>query len=248
MASEPREMDDARAHDAALAGTPAHQPAPGTGSVRDDDVRTLVTTVLDTVGRAGSLTASGIAEALEGAARSFSRRVVAGAAQGGAAPGSGLADHQNLARALADAPKVPAALGSATSAALMLRFARRFRPLGFLARRIPAFMVLTLVPTLVASVSRGAHELGMVSSHLVQRARAQGLEPDLERVRRAAVQIVSHSPVDPESEPSHGLLAVRWLRRAVRAALPFTAGVATADPQGLASAAASVDAATLGPA
>ena len=87
----------------------------------------------------------------------------------------------------------------------------------------------------------------MVASHLVQRARSQGVEPDLERVRRAAVQIVSHRPVDPEVEPSHGALAVRWLRRAARAALPFTAGAATADPEGLATAAATVDPASLGP-
>jgi hypothetical protein len=40
---------------------------------------------------------------------------------------------------------------------------------------------------------------------------------------------------------------VRWLRRAARAALPFTAGVATADPEGLATAAAAVDPVTLGP-
>jgi hypothetical protein len=34
---------------------------------------------------------------------------------------------------------------------------------------------------------------------------------------------------------------VAWLRRAFRAALPFTAGVATSDPEGLAAAAADVD-------
>ena len=86
----------------------------------------------------------------------------------------------------------------------------------------------------------------MVTSHLVHRAQAEGVEPDLERVRRAAVQIVSHRPVDPETEPSHGRLAVHWLRRAFRAALPFTAGVATADPAGLAREAAEVDVTRLG--
>ncbi len=86
----------------------------------------------------------------------------------------------------------------------------------------------------------------MVASHLVHRARAEGVEPDIERVRRAAVQIVSRRPIDPETEPSHGALVVQWLRRAFRAALPFTAGVATADPEGLARAAADVDTARLG--
>jgi hypothetical protein len=55
------------------------------------------------------------------------------------------------------------------------------------------------------------------------------------------VQIVSHRIVDPDTEPSHGALAVQWLRRAVRAALPFTAGIATADPEGLAAAASELD-------
>ncbi len=87
----------------------------------------------------------------------------------------------------------------------------------------------------------------MVASHLVHRARAAAVEPDLERVRRASVQIVSHLPVDPEVEPSHGRLALGWLRRAARAALPFTAGVATADPEGLAAAASDLDPTLLGP-
>jgi hypothetical protein len=56
-----------------------------------------------------------------------------------------------------------------------------------------------------------------------------------------AVQIVSHRIVDPDTEPSHGALAVQWLRRAVRAALPFTSGIATADPEGLAAAASDFD-------
>jgi hypothetical protein len=211
-----------------------------------EEVQGLVASLLDTVARAGTLTASGIADAVEGAGRSLSRRVVAGAAEGGAPGGHVVADRRALAEALADAPRVPA-LGSATTAALLLKFAGRFRRLGFVARRIPAFMVVAVLPALVASVARGAQELGMVASHLVQRARSQGVEPDLERVRRAAVQIVSHRPVDPEVEPSHGALAVRWLRRAARAALPFTAGAATADPEGLATAAAAVDPASLGP-
>ncbi len=206
-----------------------------------EDVRGVVQTAVDAVTRAGTVSAAGVTEALDNAGRSLARRVVTGAATSRPA----LADRDTLAEALADKPRVTA-LGSATTAALALKFAGRFRRLGFLARRTPAFLVAAAVPALVASVTRGADELGMVSSHLVHRARAQGIEPDLERVRRAAVQIVSHRAVDPETEPSHGALAVLWLRRALRAALPFTAGVATADPEGLASAAAEVDPALLG--
>ncbi len=205
------------------------------------DVRGVVQAAIDALSRAGTVSAAGVTDALESAGRSLARRVVTGAAAGHAA----LTDRDGLARALADKPRV-AALGSATTAAVVIRFASRFRRLGFLARRTPAFLLAAAVPALVASVSRGADELGMVSSHLVLRARAQGIEPDLERVRRTAVQIVSHQAVDPEVEPSHGALALQWLKRAVRAALPFTAGVATADPEGLASAAAEVDPRLLG--
>lgn len=206
-----------------------------------DDVGGVVRAALDAFGRAGTISASALNDALEGAGRSLSRRVVSGAAT----QDKDMADRQTLEKALADKPRVPA-LGSATTAALALKVASRFRRVGVLAKRTPAFLVATAVPALVASVTRGAHELGMVSSHLVHRARAEGVEPDLERVRRAAVQIVLRRPVDPETEPSHGRLVVQWLRRAFRAALPFTSGVATADPEGLAAAAADVDTSRLG--
>ena len=205
------------------------------------DVRRVVQAAVDAVARAGTISAAGVADAVETAGRTLTRRVVSDAAS--AHPG--MADRHALARALADRPKVPTLLG-ATGAAMALRLAGRFRRLGFLARRTPAFLLAAAVPALATSVSRGADELGMVASHLILRARAQGVEPDIERVRRAAVQIVARRDVDPEAEPSHGAMVFGWLRRAVRAALPFTAGVATADPEGLAAAAAEVDPAVLG--
>ena len=226
---------------APVRGDPGATSAPATTDhVVADEVQGVVQTGLDAVARAGTVSAAGVTDALEGAGRSLSRRVVARAAAREA-----MADRHALAHALADKPQIPA-LGGATLAALALKVASRFRRLGFLARRTPAFLLATAVPALVASVSRGADELGLVSAHLIARARADGVEPDLERVRRAAVQLVSHRLVDPEVEPSHGGLAVIWLRRAVRAALPFTAGVATADPEGLARAAADVDPTLLG--
>jgi hypothetical protein len=206
-----------------------------------DEVGGVVRAAVDAVGRAGTISVSAVTDALESAGRSLSGRVVTGAAT----EGKDLADPNALERSLAAKPRIPA-LGSATTAALALRFATRFRSLGFLARRTPAYLVAAAIPALIASVTRGADELGMVASHLVHRARAEGVEPDLERVRRVAVQIVARRPVDPEVEPSHGALAVQWLRRAFRAALPFTAGVATADPEGLARAAAEVDTSRLG--
>jgi hypothetical protein len=205
------------------------------------DVRAVVQEAVDAASRAGTVSAAGVSDALENAGRSLARRVVTGAAS----VRSELADPARLQQALSDKPAVTA-LGSATSAAMALKFAGRFKRFGFLAKRTPAFLLATAVPALVVSVTRGADELGMVSSHLFHRARAEGIEPDPERVRRAAVQIVERRPVDPETEPSHGVLAFHWLKRAVRAALPFTSGVATSDPEGLASAAAAVDVRRLG--
>jgi hypothetical protein len=201
-----------------------------------DEVQGVVQAAVDVLGRAGSASAGAVADAVEGAGRALTRKMVGDAVTNP----RGMADRETLARALAERPVGPA-LAGATVAALGLRLAVRMRRLGFLARRTPLWLLATTVPALLASVSRGADELGLVASHLALRARAKGIEPDPERVRRVAVQIASRRPVDPEQEPSHGPLVVSWLRRAFRAALPFTAGVATSDPDGLAAAAADVD-------
>jgi hypothetical protein len=201
-----------------------------------DEVHSVVQAAVDTLGRAGSASAGAVADAVEGAGRALTRKVVGDVVT---SPRS-MGDREALAHALSQRPASPA-LADATVAALGLRLAGRMPGLGFLARRTPLWLLATAVPALVASVSRGADELGLVASHLVLGARAKGIEPDPERVRRVAVQIASRRPVDPEQEPSHGPLVVLWLRRAFRAALPFTAGVATSDPEGLATAAADVD-------
>jgi hypothetical protein len=201
-----------------------------------NEVHNVVQAAVDTLGRAGSASAGAVADAVEGAGRALTRKMVGDAVTSPRAVG----DLEALARALAQRPVSPA-LAGATVAALGLRLAGRIRRLGFLARRTPLWLLATAVPALVASVARGADELGLVASHLVLRARAKGVEPDPERVRRVAVQIASRRAVDPEQEPRHGPLVVSWLRRAFRAALPFTAGVATSDPEGLAAAAADVD-------
>ncbi len=206
----------------------------------EEEAAGLVRTALDTVARAGTLSVGAVSDALEGGARSLARRVVADSAARRTVP-----DRDALARSLATRPDVPI-FATATAAALAIRVAGRFRRLKFLAKRSPMWLLATAVPALLASVSRGAEELGLVAGYLVARARATGVEPDLERVRRSAVQVVTRRTIDPETEPSHGGLAVAWLRRAARAALPFTAGVATADPEGLAAAAEAVDPATLG--
>jgi hypothetical protein len=145
-----------------------------------------------------------------------------------------------LADELAAPVQPPAAVSKATVAMLAARVARRFGPLKAVFGRTPTWMLAAAVPALYASVVHGAGELRLVASHLVLRARAAGFEPDPDRVRRVAVQVLRSEPVDPTTEPRHGPLAVRWLRRAGWAALPFTKGVATRDPDGMAAAAASV--------
>lgn len=215
-------------------------PAFGTdGDARDQaaarDVRAVVQAAVDAIGRAGTISAAGIADAVDSAGRVLCRRVVAGSVRQPRPVG----DTQRLATALAERPRLPS-LGNATAAAIVARIAARIGPLRFLTRRTPMWLVAAAVPALIASVSRGAEELGLVASNLAQRASDAGVVPDPDRVRRAAVQILLRDPVDPDVEPRHGSLALAWLRRSFRAALPFTAGVTTSDPAGLASAAGAV--------
>lgn len=201
-----------------------------------DEVRGVVQAAVAAVGRAGTISAASVADGVEGAGRSLSRRVVIRALDARRP----LAEEHHLAMALAERPTTPL-LASATGAALVARTVSRFRPLRFLSRRTPMWLLAGAAPALVASVSRGADELGLVASHLAHRVRTGGLEPDPERLRRASVQVVSGAPIDPDAEPRHGPLVVAWLRRAVRAALPFSAGVATRDPEGLAAVAAGIE-------
>lgn len=200
------------------------------------DVRAVVENAISAVGRAGTISAAGLADAVEGAGRSLSRRAVDKAIDDVPAVG----DRKRLANALADRPATPF-IASGTAAAVSSRILRRVGPLRFLTRRTPAFLLASAVPALVASVSRGADELGLVAAHLHERAIESGVDPDRDRVRRVAVQLVEGVEVDPDIEPGYGPLAVAWLRRAARSVMPFTSGIATKDPEGLATAASKVD-------
>jgi hypothetical protein len=209
---------------------------PGERASVADEVREVVAAVLAAIGRAGTSSAANITETVEGAGRSLTRRVVSGALDAPRPVG----DRRQLAEALAARPATPI-VASATGAALVARSLSRFRVLNFLSRRTPMWIMAGLVPALIASVSRGADELGMIASHLIRRTRDAGLEPDPERLRRAAVQVLSGAPIDPDVEPGQAALVVAWLRRAFRSALPFASGIATRDPEGLAAVAAEVD-------
>lgn len=203
-------------------------------------VRDLVRTAITSVGRAGTVSLGAVGDAAEGPGRALAARITAGAFT---SP-KPVPDRAALAAALEEQPRSPL-LGGATGAAMAAKVARRVGPLRFLARRTPMWLVITAAPAIHASVTRGAEELALVASHLVHRARTAGLEPDPERVRRAAVQLVGGAQVDPEAEPRYAPLAVAWFQRALRATLPFSPGVATRNPGTLARAAAAVDPATL---
>jgi len=208
----------------------------GTRPPADDTVvKAVVNGLKAALGKAGTLTASGLSEAVEAPARALTRR----AAESAVAAPRPLADERSLARALAQKPGSPL-LGSTAATALAARVARRIGPLKFLARKTPMWVVAAAGPAFYASVARGADEVGMVASHLVHRARAAGLQPHPDRVWRAAVQLVSGATVDTGAEPRHGALVLGWLKRAVKAALPFGASVATRDPALLAAAAATI--------
>ncbi len=220
-------------HGVAVAPVPDHPRDADTGT--GADARAVVQAAVGAIGKAGTVSASAVADAVEGAARGLVHRVVATAV----ADPREVDDERALVQALSEKSVGPT-LGGATAAALAARAASRARPLRFLTRRTPMWLVAAAVPALYASVTRGAHELGLVAAHLARRARAAGVEPDVDAVRRVTVELLLNRPVDPHADPSYGAVAVRWLRRAFRAALPFTAGVATADPKGLAKAAARV--------
>ena len=203
-------------------------------------IRALVRTVVSSVGQAGTGSLSAIGEAAEGPGRTLAGRIATNAVR----QPRPVAHRDDLAAALDEQPRSPL-VGGATGAAAVAKVASRVGPLRFLARRTPMWLVVTLAPALHASVTRGAEELALVASHLVHRAREAGVEPDPERVRRAAVQLLTGKPVAPGAEPRYAPLVVAWVRRALRAALPFAHGVATQNPRQLARATAAVNPATL---
>lgn len=215
-------------------------PLPGNEGGIAAAIKDLVGAVISAARQAGSFSLATMGDAVEGPARALAGRIVTGAVN----QPRPVAKEAELAGALDDQPRSPL-LGGATGAALAAKVARRVGPLRFLARRTPLWLLVTAAPALHASVALGAQELALVSSHLVHRARRAGLEPDPERVRRVSVQLLLGATVDPGVEPRHTPLAVTWVQRALRAALPFSSGVATRESGSLAQAASFVDVASL---
>lgn len=222
---------------------PADEEMSADGARSLPEVGALARSVVEALGRSGAVTGASAVDVVEGAARALVRRVIEGAI----ADPRPVEDRRRLARALRQKSGVPGGLGGAGVAAVGTRIARRLGPARFLARRGPLWLLASAGPAVYSSIAHGAEELALVASHLVHRARAAGIEPDPERLRRVAVELLTGKPVRPEDEPSHGPLALAWSRRAVRASLPFGSSVRTRDADGLARAAAEVDPGEVGP-
>jgi hypothetical protein len=108
------------------------------GPPASDEVRNVVQAAVDAFGRAGSASAGAVADAVEGAGRALTRKMVGDAVTSPRA----MADRESLASALAQRPVSPA-LAGATVAALGLRLAGRWgsspaaRPCGWSRRPCP---------------------------------------------------------------------------------------------------------------
>jgi hypothetical protein len=202
----------------------------------DRRVLALLLAFLRSMKRAGRNPVRTARDELERAARSFSRRIVLDA----------IADPQpvdnriELRDALAD-DKHSSVIGGATAALAAVKLLEKIGPMKVLSKRTPWLMLATGLPTAYSSFARGADDLALVSSFLVNRARHSNHEPDPDRVRRVAVQLLHDDRVDPDAEPSHGGLVSSWAWRAVRSALPFSGRSAARHARSLSTAAASVD-------
>jgi hypothetical protein len=179
-------------------------------------------------------------EGLERVARSFHGRVVADAMQ---SPRP-ITDRRALLDALSS-PKSFAAVNGATTAFAARKLFERFGPLKVLARRTPWLVAASALPAVYTSLARGRDETALVASFLINQARHANVEPDADRVRRAAIQLLQRERVDPDAEPEHRRLVTSWIRRAVKGLLPFTRTGVTPHAKSLAAAAAAVDPATL---
>lgn len=211
-------------------------PPSGTDRGIASAVKDLIGAVFSAARQAGSFSLSTVGDTIESPARVLAGRIVTGALD----QPRPVAKEDALAAALDDRPRSPL-LGGSTGAALAAKVAQRVGPLRFLARRTPLWLLVTAAPALHASVTLGAQELTLVASHLAHKSRSAGLVPDGDRVRRASVQLLLGETVNAGVEPRHAALAVAWVQRALRAALPFSSGVATRNPSAIVRAAAAVE-------
>jgi hypothetical protein len=115
--------------------------------------------------------------------------------------------------------------GAASAATLLAGTAIAKRTVGFGARRVPVLAAATGAATAMMIVARGLREVRLIASHLVHRARAEGVEVDTRALRAIALQVY----LRPHEAPSHDdgpsmlttRVATRWMRTAATTVLPL---------------------------
>lgn len=131
------------------------------------------------------------------------------------------------------------------------RLARRSRAARAVTGRTPAGMALRWAPMLYDVVRGNLRAVDATAAHLVARARAEGVEPDVARVSTVVVQALAGHEVDPDGPADHLALVGLWLREAGRAATPFglgaVAGGRRPSPAELGAVLAELDPHRLGP-
>ena len=141
--------------------------------------------------------------------------------------------------------------GGAASVATLLaatRVARRTVSIG--ARRIPILAAATGTATALTTFAGGFRELRMLASHLVHRARAQGVDVTPTALRTVTLQLYLRPGEAPRVDDPPSMLlpriATRWVRTATAEVLPLVpTSISRPSVEKLVDAATSVDVALL---
>lgn len=185
----------------------------------DDDrsTRDAVLAVAGSVAKRGwSLAGSG-AQALGSGVDDALRVLLTTRVERALRPDAGPVTTDSLIAALDATPSaVPAWLGAG-----MARLARTGRAAKAVGGRTPVGLALTFGPAVYSAITSNLGSLDASIAHLVTRARASGVDPDPDRLRRVAVQALTGAPIDPEIDPDHGSLLRLWIGQAGRRAVPF---------------------------
>lgn len=115
--------------------------------------------------------------------------------------------------------------GAGSLATLLASSALAGRTIRLGARRLPAIAAVTGSATALTIVARGLREVRLLASHLVHRARAEGIEVDAAALRSIVLQIYLRPDDAPSREAPPSMLTARvasgWVRRATSSVLPF---------------------------
>jgi hypothetical protein len=209
-----------------------------------DDVLAVVREV---AARGWSLAGSGtqaLAGGVEDALRAMVRRRVDRAMR----PGAPAVDADALVDALdpRSGPALSPWIGAGAA-----RLARTGRVAKVVGGRTPLGLAVRFGPAVHAAVTTSIRGIDAAAAHVVHRARAEGVEPDPERVHRVVVQALGGGGIDPHGEADHGRLLRGWLAAAGRRAVPFGDRISGLrggrTPEAIAATLASVDVTRLGP-